>query len=276
MDVHDTKNTDHAQVIRELAELLDLDVDQVTLDATLKEDLGLDSLQFVTCLSWLESFGVIVDDPMVALKTVGDLLDLLTECRDRDILLPVDLSTVQAADDDLQPVLANRMYRLRPIVQGDTNFLYELATNPESGYRWRYRGNVPPVERFAAELWQQGVLAQFVVTETTSGMPRGLVVCYQADILQGHAYVAAVFSHEAIRGGSPVLAVALFIEYLFKIHPMRKLYMEVPGWNMSQISSGLGTYFHEEARLRKHEYYSGKYWDKHVLAVYRNDGVPNF
>lgn len=269
----------------ELADTLGVEADRLCGAARLREDLGLDSMQLVSCLAWLEGFGITVSDPVGTLLTVDSVLDLVNSRRalgphgrlavgrpSKTATSPTTTTTMdQATQDGLEPILTKGMYTLRPISQADHQFLYNLATRPDTGFRWRYRGTVPPIERFVSELWQSTVLAQFVAADASSGAPQGLVVCYQADLVGGHAYVGAVFSQEARRTGVPATAVVLFIDYLFKIHPVRKLYFEVPGWNMTQIASGIGSYFEEEACLRLHDYYDGKYWNKYLLAVHRTN-----
>ncbi len=47
--------------------------------------------------------------------------------------------------------------------------------------------------------------------------------------------------------------------------------MEAPEFNIAQIKSGLGRFFHEEGRLKAHHYYDGRYYDQLLLALYRED-----
>jgi hypothetical protein len=41
------------------------------------------------------------------------------------------------------PSLSSHWVQLRPITPGDYPFLYDLATSPEHGYRWRFRAGLP-------------------------------------------------------------------------------------------------------------------------------------
>jgi RimJ/RimL family protein N-acetyltransferase len=152
-------------------------------------------------------------------------------------------------------------------------FLYSLATASETGFRWRYRGAFPTQERFVADFWGQ-VLTQFLVVDAKSNENLGLVVCYEAELAQGYAYVGAVFSNTAIRRGCAPLAVQMFMDYLFLIHPLRKLYLEVPEWNMETIRSGTERSFAVEGVLRSHDYYAGRHWDRYILAIYRHGKAP--
>lgn len=63
-----------------LVETANVDADKVTKEATLKEDLGIDSLDSVEMVLELENeFDVKLDDDEIAhLVTVGDVLDLVS------------------------------------------------------------------------------------------------------------------------------------------------------------------------------------------------------
>ena len=52
--------------------------------------------------------------------------------------------------------------------------------------------------------------------------------------------------------------------------PFRKLYAEVAGFNYAQFASAVPLIFTEEGRLTDHDFYQGRYWDKHVLALSRD------
>ena len=68
--------------------------------------------------------------------------------------------------------------------------------------------------------------------------------------------------------GMGALAVAMFARYLFHTFPLVKLYLEVPGYNWDQVSSGEDRLFKVEGVLRDHEYYAGRAWDKYLCAIY--------
>lgn len=171
---------------------------------------------------------------------------------------------------DLVPALATDSYQLIPVRREMTDALYRLSTDPAINFRWRFRGAIPTPEAFDAALWQ-GVVAQFIVVETGTTDILGHVVCYGAEPAQQHAYVGAVFSPRMIATGRPIQPIALFINYVFVTWNLRKLYMEVPEFNMETLWSGTGSFFHQEACFREHDYYAGRFWDKYVLAVYRNE-----
>lgn len=166
------------------------------------------------------------------------------------------------------PSLVGRRITLLPTVPDHYPFLYELATSQEIGFRWRYGGQIPQYEVFVQQMWT-GVLAQFLITKTESGQALGLTVAYNADLRNGHAYIAAVMDQNEAFPGSGVEASALFLNYVFATWNFRKLYAEVLEFNLPQFSSGLGNAFKEEGVLRAHQYYGGRFWDMHLVAYYR-------
>jgi len=264
---------------RELADLLDVTPAALTDEARLGEDLGLDSLARMSLLAWLDGKGVSLMDPRI-LHRVDDVLKLIERVPARSNVSVVMLGAVPGGEpgragdvpeprrprSPLAPVLGNHAYQLTPLRESDIGFLYALAVHPETSYRWRYRGVPPPPDRFAADLWSQ-VLVQYVV-RTHSDEPVGQVVAYAADLAAGHAYVGAVFQPDHTGSGLAADVTATFVRYLFHTFPLRKLYLEVPGFNWPQVRSAAGRLFEIEGVLRDHDFYAGRYWDKYVCAIY--------
>ncbi len=62
-----------------LSEQLDVDEEKITMDSSISEDLGADSLDVVELLMSIEdNFGVVVPDEEAAnLKTVGDVVKFI-------------------------------------------------------------------------------------------------------------------------------------------------------------------------------------------------------
>lgn len=162
-----------------------------------------------------------------------------------------------------------------PVAPGYLEFLYQLAISEENGFRWRYLGAVPTVESFQQNLWS-GVLTQFVVVENESSHPIGLVVAYSADLHHGLGYVGGTMTPRVGGTGLSMEGFDIFLRYLFTAWNFRKLYFEVPEYNSRVLRNSVGAVFAEEGRLRHHIYYDGRYWDRIILAIYRDTwlGLP--
>lgn len=263
----------------ELAELLDLDVSELTDEARFVDDLSLDSLTMMELFTWLADHGVRVGPEYRTPTRVADVLSLLdtavthgvqlsTRAIDGQDFGPVHIPRLPPpAADPLVPVLESSMFRLVPLQPNDVPLLYALAVRPENCFRWRYRGAPPSPERFTDELWSH-VLVQYVVRRKGDEKLAGHVVAYGADKNTSHAYVGAVFEPEHSGSGRAAEIVEVFTRHLFRIFPLRKAYLEVPGYNWPQISSGAGRYFQVEGVLREHVYYTGRYWDQYICAIY--------
>ncbi|TDV56077.1 GNAT family N-acetyltransferase [Actinophytocola oryzae] len=260
----------------DLARLLHLLPEDLSDDTLLVAELGLDSVAMMTVAGWLESRGVVLGPDRSMLGSVGEVLSLAGRAApDRrlsfvvtDEFGPTAVPQLARTLPSEYPVMENNSVRLTPIVDNnDVGFLYAMAVEPETCFRWRYRGAPPSLERFTQDLWAQ-VLVQLMVRRVDDDLPIGHVVAYSADTAQGHAYVGAVFQARHTGLGLASEATSLFIRYLFHNFPLRKVYMETPGFNYPQIRSAAGTLFEVEGVLRDHDYFAGRYWDKYLLAIY--------
>lgn len=261
----------------ELAELLEMELPALADQATLRDGLALDSLTMMRVLTWLEGKGVPIMAEGLLPLTVGELLSHVDRAGGPRVSVRVggvpgmpDHLTPAKPRDPLAPRLETQALRLTPMVPDDLGFLYSLAVEPETGFRWRYRGSVPPIERFKAELWNQ-VLLQYVVRRIEDNTPVGHVVAYGDELSLRHTYVGAVFHPDSAGTGLAAQAVSLFVRHLFHTFPLNKIYIEVPGVNWPQLQSGQGSLFRVEGVLRDHDYYAGRLWDKYVCAVYPED-----
>jgi RimJ/RimL family protein N-acetyltransferase/aryl carrier-like protein len=264
---------------QELAQLLDRDPATLPDTAMLRDDPGLDSLAMMSVLSWLETRGVLIDTERDPPASVGEVLSLLdkaalpglhirvTDGHDSRPIGPADVPTQVKQPDPLTPVLATRTLQLTPIQPDDIGFLYSLAAHPQTSFRWRYRGAPPAFDRFVADLWTH-VLVQYVVRRTRDNQPVGLVVAYGPDDSLSHAYVGAVFQPQHTGTGLAAQAATIFVRHLFHTFRLRKLYLEIAGFNWPQMQSGEGRLFQIEGILRGHYYYAGRYWDKYIGAIY--------
>src|SRR5262245_33507497 len=175
------------------------------------------------------------------------------------------------------PPPADSFYRtgrvhLRPIEPSDLEALYRLSIDPRVGLTWRFRGSTPSFEIFRDTLFDN-VLAQYVI-ETASGRLGGLAVCYAANMRNGFAYVGIVAAPDFLGTGLAIEGTALFLTYLFSHWNFRKLYAEVPAFNLQQFESAIGKYCQVEGLLLDHEYFAEEWWDLHILAFHRDACLP--
>ena len=178
-----------------------------------------------------------------------------------------DLPTVSA--------LVGRRVRLVPVVPAHHRRLYEISVSGDNLFRWRYHGVSPSFESFERSLYN-GVLCQFAVlkkdkqTKSHQDDVVGLVVAYNADLRNGHCYIAAVRDTSLSIG--ILEALSLFVSHVFCHWPLRKMYLEVAEYNVGQFASAVRRkIITEEGRLRNHYYLNDDYWDHVMYALYRGD-----
>ena len=166
------------------------------------------------------------------------------------------------------PRLVGRRVALRPLFQSDYDFLYRIAGDPTNEFRWRYRGITPSPEEFARGLWAH-VHTQFIIVRRADSERVGLATAYEENLRDGWTNLAVLTSPRFIGTGAAIEGCMLFIDYLFFHFPLRKIYMDVPEFNLESISSGLGKFLTVEGRRAAHIFHAETYWDLLTLTVTR-------
>ena len=191
-------------------------------------EAALDSLQMLELRTIVEKSGISLSDDALSLLTISDLVTALDR-HGPPAVAPPGYEAMSAglsapgrylSSAQLPPDLNAAGCSLQTLEPADLDFLYALATGPATGYRWRYRGAFPPADQFRIDVWS-GVLSQFVVWRGPEPARRaGLVVCYQADLVNGTGYVGSVFTPELQNQGIAASVTQCFMRYLFKVYPV--------------------------------------------------------
>jgi RimJ/RimL family protein N-acetyltransferase len=179
---------------------------------------------------------------------------------------------VNRAERFAVPSLRGRHVYLRPLTPQDYGFLHATEVSGEIGPRWRFRGSTPSPEQWAQATWGD-VLAQFLVVNKRNDAPVGIVAAHRPNFQDGHAQLSAAKFKPEERTAAMMLGLAIFLQYVFSCWDFRKLYMEVPEYNYSQLASGVGRFFVLEGQLRRHSFFAGRFWDQMTLAIYRETWV---
>lgn len=165
--------------------------------------------------------------------------------------------------------LESRRVRLVPVAPAHMNYLYGLATSEGVGSRWVFGGMVPTPQEFQRR-FLHGIFAQFVPVLRRTDRPFGHLVAYQADLANGHVYIGGVTEGRLHRTGYPIEAFMIFLRHLFLSWNFRKVYMDLPEFNRSQMfAGGLVDAVQEEARLRDFSYHDGEWWDRSIVSLRR-------
>jgi hypothetical protein len=151
------------------------------------------------------------------------------------------------------PPLSRGRYRLRPLLPSDYEEFYRAEViDAERLVRYRHRGIPPSTEVYAQTLWQDVVL-NFVAGTIDSDQPSGLLTIYGWSQRNQTAKVALSSLAEVGDALTTMRCLPIFLDYVFAVHPIRKLYGEVLEWNESQFSSLVRFGARLEGRLIGHE-----------------------
>jgi hypothetical protein len=101
--------------------------------------------------------------------------------------------------------------------------------------------------------------------------PIGLVYDYERTLEDGHTKVTAILLEQATGRGAGVIATALFVDWLFRSLPFRKLYLDVYGFNGHVLALLKKLGVRQEMHRLQHRYWNGQYWDSYGFAIYRGD-----
>jgi RimJ/RimL family protein N-acetyltransferase len=167
--------------------------------------------------------------------------------------------------------------RLRPVSRNDYDWLFRVESDPRLMHRWRLSGRTPAPEDYARLLWN-GVLCQFVVEERMNNICSGLVACYEPEPFNGVAKLAFVSDPDLFRSGLLVDGMILFVDYVFRSWPFRKLYADSMEFNIAgfvdpnrERAEDHTDLFKIEGCMKDYGYFDGKYWDKYILSISRED-----
>ncbi len=132
----------------------------------------------------------------------------------------------------------------------------------------RFGGATPSPADHVHSLWS-GVLLQSTAHDPASDALQALLTCYDADLRNGHAWIAVQAGPEGIGNGTALAGLALFVTDLFAEWRFRHLYAETSSAAFEQFRSGEGRLFDVEGVLRDHHLRGSETSDKHLLRIRR-------
>jgi RimJ/RimL family protein N-acetyltransferase/acyl carrier protein len=259
-----------------IATELGIENSELSSGARLIDDLGLDSLQMLELALLLDGMGAHFEaEDLARISRIGDVYRIYVERRTLSLYSdlaceggPEPWPSAGSLRHRSTPPLSSRRTRQRPVVAADYAYLWDLARSDGDAVLGRERGRVVSPERFATALWQ-GVLAQHIILDAATAAPVGLLRAYDTDLRNGFAYLGLALERRVRGRGWPFEAMALFVNYLFRTWPLRKLYAELLAPSRQAIASGLGGLLAEEGRLVAHEYVDGAWVDLYIVGLFR-------
>jgi RimJ/RimL family protein N-acetyltransferase len=159
---------------------------------------------------------------------------------------------------------------LRQVTEDDMPILFRLFADPGRSHLWM-RGRQVYDERGFHHAWiawtADLIGAKFIVE--SAGRPAGLVFDYDRALEDGYTKVTALLEEGSTGHGGGVIATTLLVSWLFQSLPLRKVYMDVYGYNPAVVRMLRKLGFAEEGVLKGVRFWNGAYWDLHVFALAR-------
>jgi RimJ/RimL family protein N-acetyltransferase len=167
-------------------------------------------------------------------------------------------------------VTAFRNIALRQVVEDDLPFLFRLFADPCRSHLWLAGRRVYDEAGFqqAWAAWAADVMTSKFVVES-AGRPAGLAFEYDRAPEDGHTKVTTLLEEGRVGRGGGVIATALLVRWLFQTLPLRKVYVEVHGYNPAVIGMLRKVGLAEEGCLKDFRFWDGRYWDYHIFALRR-------
>lgn len=162
--------------------------------------------------------------------------------------------------------LKGKYVKLIPYDEQYLDYLYvHLTTNNIEGFE-------------ECELKQKNDLYKFMnnsnisikvfIKDISSNKTIGYIAGYNYNKVDGYIYITSILEEQKNLNKE---ALKLFIDYLFKCFPIRKIYCEVYENDNNKLDILQTIGFSEEATLDEDVFFDGKYYNKHILALYRED-----
>jgi RimJ/RimL family protein N-acetyltransferase len=176
-------------------------------------------------------------------------------------------------DVDLRNVsVANHWTQLRPLVDTDRSWLFDLSVGEATGFRWILEGAVPGYRDLSEEPNPFGDDLGYWIVWSADGERRlGLVQVGPVDAQNGVAQLGICMTPAHIGSGRGWSAFLLSCHVLFDRCELRKVFGYAPEFNETYSYRNLRRVATEEACLSGHHYFRGRYWDVKVYGILRSE-----
>ncbi len=195
---------------------------------------------------------------MMSLRTLGDVRALLETSTNGSPPPAFDLASY-----------VSETVFMRPLLPQDHEQLYFAALEPQNSYRWRYRGQTISFREFSESL-SQGVLAQFAFASTNNSGLVAFCSSYNYDPAAQHcSFAVQRLDFEDTADTAVIESAGLFLNYLFRTFNLRKVFAEIPEYNMPAFGV-LPDVFEIEGRRGDFYWHAGRFWAEVTISTARD------
>ncbi len=154
----------------------------------------------------------------------------------------------------------------------DLLLLYRYMTDADSQYLLSEQFEVNTLqmyERWLNSRFEMGVYHDFFMVEPSNGQTIGFTFTYDFSLSNGHCKYTLCLFKEYQKTGFGVAAAIQMMKHLFRIYPLRQIYISVYDYNADSLSANLKGGFEEVGIYPEYRYFNGAYFDLHVLRMTR-------
>ena len=150
--------------------------------------------------------------------------------------------------------------------------LYRMMMTPDEQALFMSSGRCNSLKEFDG--WIQDRLRHTYQEFFMIGYPEensviGFLYASDMRIKDGHCKMGVYIVPSKRDIGVGAQATIVFLNYLFKFNPLRKVYTEVYDYNTASIQNHIDAGFQEEGLLKGYRYFDGKYHDLHIFSIDR-------
>ncbi len=151
--------------------------------------------------------------------------------------------------------IEGRWVSLSPFLKNETSLLLKLRNSECYRYFCSTRRNIITLEEFDAELkydFNHDRHLQFIIRKKSDNKLVGTIFSYNFNKADGNVFVTTYITEDEEKSYYGVEAHALFIEYLFRIHNIHKIYADVYSINKHSLSVLLRAGYVIEGKFKEH------------------------
>lgn len=162
--------------------------------------------------------------------------------------------------------LKGKYVKLIPYDEQYLDYLYvHLTTNNIEGFEECKLKQKNDLYRF---MNNSSMSLKVFIRDISSDKMIGYIAGYNYNKVDGYIYITSILEGKENLNKE---ALNLFIVYLLKCFPIRKIYCEVYEKEEKKINVLKNFGFVVEAKLKEDTFFDGKYYDKYMLTLYRED-----
>ncbi len=179
----------------------------------------------------------------------------------------------------MQYPFQNKDIALTPLAKSDYQQIYNWHSDLRNLHLWQVDRDVRNYDDFVDDFerrLRRNIDFYFIIRRRDDGKPVGVIYNYNASIVDQTCYLCVFLQADFTHTGMGTVASELFLRHLFHDQAIRKVYIEVFGYNEKVVRLARMKGFEQEGKLKEHRWYGNRYWDLNILAITRSEFTKRY